>query len=284
MVKIEAYRRLLITEAAHTPEFEKDELPTNNAQYAEVQVQMPGGTKEDLYEFTDKLKENQALAGKGGIQDSTGDFGSNFIAPEVSDPQPNAQKSLNGCAIRAALRLLSSRLGTEDDPLTHDQENYGSGSTLSAQTFDLYDPETCSNYARENNVNNNTTENPLLSSNTVDQPEPADGYAMQGEEGLLTSKSTNDGDFDPAGRATGDRLITEDPRNHGYLNVHQASADDSLLEALVDQEIENGEPAAWQTPDSPELMGEGQGDGEEVDADADPRLWNLANQPMGQAG
>lgn len=294
------------TRSAHSP-VSRELLPQNDAQYASDQASMrPESTKrESLYDETavkagpsrflteaeilargDRVLAAQALAqalktmaSKGGVSDATGNPNANLDGGmAASDPQPNAQRVLNG-----------SRLGTEDDSLTKDQENYGTGSNMDrgAGTSTprpsrsvlplLYDTDTSSSYARETNVNRNTTARDpehiwdvsqlttgavhrLTATSTVDnEPDVGGGINMTGEEGsrhtcpgTITctaavqrlAKDVHDGDFDPAGRATGDRMITNDPKNTGYLNVHSS----------------------------------------EVDADADPRLWNMANQPMGQAG
>lgn len=248
---MKAYLRLLASsiKAAHTPEFEKNDLPQNSAQYAEVTDQAesaPESThKDSLYEYT---------ASKGGISDAQGDPAINFEM--VQSPKPNAQRSLNGSALEAALRILSDRLGTEEDDLTKDQENYGTHG-VRASLPELLDPATNSTYSREYNVNRNTTEPSIDASSTVDDFEPSDGFDMKGQEGLTEGKALQDGDFDPAGRTTGDRMITEDPRNHGYMNIHSSEAEDAALEAVASEEVE---------------------------ADADPRLWNMANQPLGMAG
>lgn len=291
-----AYLRLMASAhfAAHTPEFEKDELPSNSAQYAsdiDKQADMrPEGHKESLYRFSKKVKSS-----KGGITDAEGDESINL---ETQDSvKPNAQRMLNGCVVRATLRLLADRLSTESDPLTKDQENYGTGSHLKAGVPELIDPATNSTYGRENNSNRNTTEPEVYeASSTVDNFEPATGYNVRNQEGLrVYSKDVHDGDFDPAGRTTGDRLITQDPKTDGYLNIHSAvegeggesegggdttssyplgvmqdstmdTTEDAELAAVADEESYRDEPI------------------EEVDADADPTIFNMANQPMGMSG
>ena len=196
MSKLNLALRALAAHSNH--DFGEYELPQNSVQYA--------ATPEDLYEYT---------ASKGGISDAHGEP-DNLESPDL--PQPNAQRCTFGF-----LRLLASRLGAEDDPLTKNQENYGTGGSFSgADTVELFDPATSSSYARE--CNSVETAEAL-----TDDPEPATGFNMWGQEGMLTkaysmelAKALQDGDFDPAGRQTGDRLITDDPKTNGYLNIHMA--------------------------------------------------------------
>jgi hypothetical protein len=242
---LKAHLRLL---AAHSSKSD-DLLPQNNAQFASDALDQastaPEGHEEDLYQHTEQV------ASKGGISDATG-VPDASLEPDFST-KPNAQRSLNGSTSRlqACLRILADRLGTEEDDLTKDQENYGTHGVY-ADVPMLIDPEFSSTYARENNIND-----PHLASSTNDDFEFTDGFNMIGQEGMRNyAKALQDGDFDRAGRATGDRLITEDPRDNGYLNIHSA-IEDAELETLA---------------------------GEEIDADADPRLWNMANQPLGMAG
>ena len=99
-------------------------LPVNQALYADYTSDTG---VENLYDYID------ADLQFGGIESAQGQS-SNFYPLNYgpSNPKPNAQVCTTGCALRAALRVLASRLGMEDDPLAHDQENYGSGSHLEA--------------------------------------------------------------------------------------------------------------------------------------------------------
>jgi hypothetical protein len=290
---------------------DSEDLPSTSQQYAKEATRRPESTKkESLYDAFASLRR-LVLSAKGGIFDTQGNPETNIDWTKVGpqEPKPNSQMlPYNGSVIEA------DRLGTEYEPLIKDQENYGThGRPAFADTFELLDPDTSSTYSRESNVNRNTTEKEIApldvaelhdTGSTVDEPEPAGDLDMRGQEGehtfsnlkklaaavratrsphdmadpatkrpsrgykkpgltrqqrQLGAKFTYDGDFDPAGRTTGDHMITENPDNHGYYNLHaEIEADDSLLEALT-EEVEIG-------------------------ADADPKLFNLATQPMGQAG
>lgn len=329
-----AHLRLLATtiEAAHSSVVEEHDLPTNTAQYASEQAEIApeSSRKESLYQKARKMKEHKAS--KGGISDATGTPDS--LEPHFST-QPNAQRSLNGFVLQATLRLLADRLGTEEDDLVKDQENYGTHGSASEEENDipeLLDPALNSTYGRENNANRNTT-NPdqnIEASSTNDSFEFADGFDMLNDEGIgntsegvkrsgtqmkTLGKDVHDGDFDPAGRQTGDRLITEDPRTNGYLNIHAAEGESggegqgeggegegaggggsTYPMSVVDNPT--ADPDA--TDENPNPDAEFLGDDEdpledaslealaseevEVEADADPRLWNMANQPLGMAG
>lgn len=113
---------LRLLAARSLPAYE-DDLPSASVQFAEVTSD--GAGEENLYEYTDKLEASEDW---GGIQQTWGDpaMGDEHLTPG-SDPKPNAVTP----NVSAALRMLSSRLGYTDDPLTKDQENYGTGSTLS---------------------------------------------------------------------------------------------------------------------------------------------------------
>lgn len=238
-----------VTKSASTPRA-KDKWDTADVQYAGTQAPMrPEAThKSSLYQLAERMR---LKASKGGITDSIGDD-TNFLLEDAQSPKPDAQRSLNGS-------VVADRLGTEEDDLVKDQENYGTHAEVDSALVEnlLLDPADSSTYARESNSNGSTTEH-VEADSTADNdvmPGIGDGFTMQGEEGQ-TAKSVYDGDFDPAGRTSPDRMITEDPKDSGYLNIH-SFAEDAYLDALAD---------------------------EEVTADADPSLWNMANQPMGQAG
>jgi hypothetical protein len=262
--------------------------------------------KESLYDCTASLVRLLASE-RGGIGESTGDAELNLDGLKgVMPSKPNSQVlPYNG----SAKEVDADRLGTECDPLTKDFENYGTSGRHGAYAERmplLMDPSTVSSYSRDNSLNRNTTEHEIDAESTVDEPEPAGSLVMRGQEGEETfaymrmlaaviptmkstrtpramanpptnkptkgykrppghskpklgieSKFTYDGDFDPAGRTTGDHMITENPDNHGYLNLHSSVEEDGdvELEALC-----------------------------EVEADADPSLFNVATQPLGQAG
>jgi len=288
---------------------DEEDLPPTSQQYAsdiDDATRRPESTKnQTLYDTTASLKR-LIVSARGGIFDTHGD-------PEMDldhsqgEPKPNSQVlPYNGSVIEA------DRLGTESDPLTKDQENYGtSGRPALATVPMLLDPETSSTYSRENNVNRNTTEKEIPeldvarshdTGSTVDEPEPASTLDMRGQEGLTTfcslkklaaamratpephdmatpatsrpskgytkpslkkskrhlgAKSLYDGDFDPAGRTTGDHMITEDPDNHGYYNLHSSIDEDDALEVLCTENVE---------------------------ADADPKLFNMAAPPLPSMG
>jgi len=290
------------------------DLPATSQQYAAPGKsnikdwdRRPESTKnETLYDSTASLARLLASSSWGGIGQAEGDEEINLEFKGVEPPKPNSQVlPYNGSVIKA------DRLASESDPLTRDFENFGSSGSSPAFADSiplLLDPDTVSSYSRDNNMNRNTTAPEVDAHSTVDEPEPAGTLGMRGQEGEETfanmrrlahtisttrptrtphdmgvpptkkptkgyekpkgaskpklgieSKFTYDGDFDPAGRSTGDRMITEDPRDHGYLNIHSSTDNDAELDAMCDAE-------------------------EEVNADADPRLFNLAAPPLPSMG
>jgi hypothetical protein len=284
-----------------------EDLPATRQQYASPAYlsRRPESTKQkSLYDTTASMIRLLATSDWGGIGQAGGDEEINLEFKGVEPPRPNSQVlPYNGSVIKA------DRLGTESDPLTKDFENYGTSGASPAFADSLpllMDPDTVSSYSRDNSMNRNTTEHETYSNSTVDEPEPAGTFSPRGQEGEETfaglralayristerstrtphdmgtpptdkptkgystpslprkkrtqAKSTYDGDFDPAGRTTGDHMITENPDNHGYLNLHSSVDNDFELEALCDME-------------------------DEVTADADPSLFNVATQPLGMAG
>ncbi len=119
-----------------------DSLPQNDALYAGERYDDPPATEEheNLYQTCDRwagaLTEG-GTAGKGGIQDAFGDpsMDLQWLNGGPTEPQPNAINMMAGSTrpvpLAAALKALAQRLPGENDPLTLDQENYGTGSHLS---------------------------------------------------------------------------------------------------------------------------------------------------------
>lgn len=165
-------------------------LPVNQALYADYTSDTG---VENLYDFIGA----DADLSFGGIESAQGQS-SNFYPLNYgpTEPKPNAQVCTTGHALRAALRVLSSRLGMEDDPLAHDQENYGSGSHLKP--------------------------NPVMAADTADGDFDAHGYL--GSDRLVTE--------DPV---TSDYMNVTGSQTLDYLIEVESDADPQLYNSVVNQ-------------------------------------------------
>lgn len=126
---LRAELRLLVTAATSLPE-EEQNLPAVQSLYADYTDDW--GPNENLYQHIGASDDFGGIQSAQGQSSNTGPLNYGPSANPIPKPTqegPNAQPMLNG-TLKASLRILASRLGMEDDPLTHDQENYGTGSHL----------------------------------------------------------------------------------------------------------------------------------------------------------